>query len=262
MNEESEKIATPSAWKRVGKIFARIVLYGLLLFLLLVLSSVFIWPLEFGFHLIVGPFFHAWKTLPPFFSQWRSALLPLACLAVAIVLAHRFIRWWIHSKGIQMTWRWKHTAAAASLLLLGSAAAIAMSGITHQAAWLASSPWVENKGRKTQQTVAINNARQILFALLEYQVAHDRYPDTLEEAVTMVNGLPLLWVETGPHNLREPFIFLKPGHPYTGLVEPVIVSPVIRPYDKVVVGYSDNSARTMTLEAWQKLAKELQAEHE
>jgi hypothetical protein len=262
MSEESEKLATPSAWKRVGKIFARIVLYGLLLFLLLVLSSVFIWPLEFVFHLIAGPFFHAWKTLPPFFSQWRSALLPLACLALAIVLGHRFIRWWIHTKGIQMTWHWKHTAAAASLLLLGSAAAIAMSGITHQAAWLVSSPWVESN-RNKRLTATIGNARQIMLVLWEYENTHKKYPDTLEEALKALDvPTSMLWVETGPDELREPFIFLKPGQSSAGLIAPVIVSPVIRPYDKVVVGFSDNSARMLHLKAWQKMAKELQAEHE
>jgi hypothetical protein len=262
MSEDSEKAEASSGWKRVGKIFARIVLYGLLLLLLLVLSSVFIWPLEFVFHLIAGPFFHSWKNLPPFFSQWRSALLPLACLVIAIALAHRFIRWWIHVKGIQMPWRWKHTAAAPSLLLLGSAAAIAMSGIMHQAAWLASSPWVEYH-RSTHHTVAINNARQIMLAVYEYETEHGKYPDRLEDAAEFHEQLPrMLWVETSSHNIREPFIFLKAGQTSSALVEPVLISPLIQPYDKVVVGYSDGSVRTMTLESWQQLAKEIRSGHE
>jgi hypothetical protein len=168
MSEDTKKAEAPSGWKRILGIFIKIVLTCLLLIVLLGFSVRYIWPWEFGLHLIAGPFFHAWKNLPPFFSQWRSALLPLACLAITIMFAHRFILWWIKTKNICMSWRWGHTAAAASLLLLGSAAAIAMSGITHQAAWLSSSPWLEDN-RKTRLTAAVNNARQIMLALFEYR---------------------------------------------------------------------------------------------
>lgn len=262
MSEESKKAEAASVGMRVLSIFIRIILICFFLLLLLGFSVRYIWPWEFALHMIAGPFFHAWKTLPPFFSQWRSALLPLACLFIAIALAHRFIRWWIHTKGIQMAWRWKHTAAAASLLLLGSAAAIAMSGITHQAAWLASIPWVESN-RNKRLTATIGNARQIMLVLWEYENTYKKYPDTLEEALKALDvPTRMLWVETGPDELREPFIFLKPGQSSAGRIAPVIVSPVIRPYDKVVVGFSDNSARTLHLKAWQKLAKEIQDAHE
>jgi len=262
MSEESEMAEAPSCWKRIGNIFARIVLYGLLLFVLLIVFGAFTWPVELAFHFIAGSFFHGWKNLPPFFSQWRSALLPLACLAIAVMLAHRFILWWIKTKDIRISWRWGHTAAATLLLLLGSAAAIAMSGITHQAAWLSSSSWLENN-RKTRLTAAVSNARQIMLVLLEYETTYKKFPDTLEEAMKAMDCPTLmLWVETGPDRVREPFIILKPGHPSTGLVEPVIVSPVVQPYDRVVVGYSDCSARTMPLKAWLRLKEEIQAAHE
>jgi hypothetical protein len=199
--------------------------------------------------------------------QWRSALLPLACLAAAVVLTHRFIRWWITSKDIRMSWRWGHTAAAALLLLLGSAAAIAMSGITHQAAWLFSSPWLVNisnkNGNKSRLAEAFNNARQIMLVLSEYEAEHGRYPDTLDEAVKALDVTPqLLWVQAGPGRPSEPFILLKPGLIPTKMAEPVLVSPVIQPDDKVAVGYSDTSVRMLTHQAWQKLAKEIQTADE
>lgn len=261
MSEEPEKARVSSGWERIGRISARIVLYGLLLFVLLVLSSSFIWPWEFAFHVFAGPFIHAWKNLPPFFSQWRSALLPLACLVAAIVLAHRFIRWWITIKEIPMSWRWGHSAAATLLILLGSAAAIAMSGITHQAAWLSSSPWLESNHRP-HLTIAVSNARQIMLALLEYEAEHERYPETLEVAIK-VSELPLrvLMIETGSSKPKRPFIFLRPGKASTNKLEPVIFSPEIQK-DRVVVGYSDGSVRTMHLKAWLRLRQEIQAAHE
>jgi hypothetical protein len=236
MSEEPENAEASSGWKRLGNIFARIVLYGLLLFVLLVLSSVFIWPLELAMRLIVGPFIHAWKNLLPLFNQWRSALLPLACLAVAVVLAHRFILSWIKAKDIHISWRWQHTGSTVFLILLGSAAAIAMSGITHQASWLFSSPWLESNHRP-YQTIAVSNARQIVLALFEYETTYGKYPEALIETAK-VSELPpsALWIITGNGKPREPFIFLKPGRGSTGKIEPVLVSPVFQSGNKIVVG--------------------------
>jgi hypothetical protein len=261
MSAEPEKPETSNGWKRIAGKVIRIFMIVLILLLLTGFVGVS-WPFEIVVHLLAGPFFHAAKNLPPFVVQWRSSLLPLACLAIAVVFAHRFIRWWITARDIPISWRWRHTVAAAALLLLGSAAAIAMSGITHQAAWLFSSPWLESN-RRVHQTVAVNNARQILLVLFEYETEHGRYPATLDEAVKEFDVSPhVLWVETGPASLREPFIFLKAGQPSSDKIEPVLVSPLIQPDDKVAVGFNDGSVRSMTLKAWQKLAKETQTSDE
>lgn len=261
MSAQPAKPEASNGWKRILGRVVRIFMIALVLVLLSGFVG-FSWPFEILVHLLAGPFFHASKNLPPFAAQWRAALLPLACLVLAIVFAHRFIRWWITSGDIRISWRWRHTAAAAALLLLGSAAAIAMSGITHQAAWLFSSPWLESN-RRVHQTIAVNNARQILLVLFEYETEHERYPATLDEAVKEFDVSPrILWVETGSASLREPFIFLKAGRPSSGRIEPVIVSPLIQPGDKVAVGYNDGSVRSMTLKAWQKLAKGIQTSDE
>jgi type II secretory pathway pseudopilin PulG len=261
MSEETEIPKAPAGWKRILGKAAKIFVIALVIIFLMGFLGIS-WPIEFAFHLIVGPFLHSWKNLPPFFSQWHSALLPLACLAIAVIIAHRFIRWWINTKEINIAWRVGHSVAAALLILLGSAAAIAMSGITHQAAWLVSSPWLESNQR-SRQVVAVHNARQILLALHEYEIGHGRYPDTLDEAVKTAE-LParLLWVETGPNRLREPFIFLKPGRPSSGVVEPVLVSPFFQTGGKLVVGNSDCSVQTMPLIVWQMRQKKSQTTHE
>jgi hypothetical protein len=265
MSGEPETPKPPKRWKRVLGRAARIFVITVVLVFLMGFIGVTV-PVEIAFHLIAGPFIHAWKNLPPFLIQWRSALLPLACLALAVVLAHRFIRWWITSKDTGTPWRWGHTAAAALLILLGSAAAIAMSGITHQAAWLVSSPWLEDSsfGKYTSKiALATTNARQIMLALLEYETEHGRYPDTLDEAIMDKDeARQLIWGNTGPGRLREPFIFLKPGRPSSIEIEPVIISPYIHGIDKIVVGYSDASVRQFPLKFWQKLQKEAQTSDE
>jgi hypothetical protein len=261
MSGEPEQPIASKGWKHILGKALRIFLITLVIVFLMGFIGVTL-PIEIAFHLIAGPFIHAWKNLPPFVAQWRSSLLPLACLAMAIVLAHRFIRWWITSKDIRTPWLWGHTAAAALLLLLGSAAAIAMSGITHQASWLFSSPWLESN-RKMRFYDAMSDARQIMLVLSEYEAEHGRYPDTLDEAVKALDVTPqLLWVEAGPGRLREPFIFLKPGRPSSTLIEPVLVSPILQPNNKVAVGYSDYSVRLMTLQAWQKLYQEIRTADE
>jgi hypothetical protein len=266
MNGEPETPKASKGWKRIlGKAVRIFMITLVLIFLMGFIGVTF--PIEIAFHLIAGPFIHAWKNLPPFVLQWRSSLLPLACLAVAILLAHRFICWWITSKDIRMSWRWGHTAAAVLLLLLGSAAAIAMSGITHQAAWLFSSPWLEDSSNKTRSksrlAATMHDARQIMLVLNEYKAEHGRYPDTLDEAVKALDVSPkMLWVEAGLGRPRELFILLKPGLVPTKMVEPVLISPPIQPDNKVAVGYSDTSVRIMPLKAWQKLAKEIQTTDE
>lgn len=134
----------------------------------------------------------------------------------------------------------------------------------HQAAWLVSSPWLETN-RRVSLAVTTSNARLILIALFEYKTHYNRYPDTLEEVLKAVDcpSRGMLWVESGPVRVREAFIFLKPGgRSSTGLIEPVLISPVIQPGDSIVVGYNDGSVRRMPLKAWQKLAKEIQTADE
>jgi hypothetical protein len=265
MSGETDTPKTSKRWKRVlGKV-ARIIVITVVLVLFAGFTGI-TFPIEIAFHLIAGPFMHAWENLPPFLLQWRSALLPLGCLVVAIVLAHRFIRWWITSKDVRVSWHWGHTASAALLLLLGSAAAIAMSGITHQAAWLFSGPWVEDSSRSkytSKIALATRNARQIMLALEAYRTEHGRYPDTLDEAIIDKDAArQLLWVNAGPGRLLEPFIFLKPGRPSSKAIEPVLISPYIQGIDKIVVGFSDTSVRLVTLKTWQKMQKDSQTSDE
>lgn len=107
---------------------------ALFVFVVLLAPSQFI--LEVPYHLVCGWAFHAWKAIPPFLEKWREGVLPLGCLVLAVLLSNRFIIRWAEKKRPYLTWKMRHTVAMFSLLLLCSGAAIAMSGVVHQAFWL------------------------------------------------------------------------------------------------------------------------------
>ena len=236
----------------IGVKVGRGVLYALgLLFLallLLLIASQFVWIILLPLHLICGWLIHGSKALPHFFGKWDEAILPLGCLLMAAVIAHRFVRGWVDEKFPERTWRIRHTAGALSLLLLGSAAAIAASGVVHQMFWLAGGKVIESN-RWMEVTMTYSNGRQLMMAMTEYQHENGRYPDSFEQLGTQEGFDPqsmrrLSWLGSHDGKVPEPWILLKPGSTGSSFApEPVIVSPIMRRGEAVavVVGYSDNS---------------------
>ena len=234
----------------VGRVFSsilRILLLMIILFVVGMLTSSFSW-IEIPVHIVIGWAFHAWQNFPRLFPLWTSVLIPLACLIIAGYLFHRFIHWWIHAKALNSKWKPSQSATVIGLLLLASSAAIAMSGITHQFAWLMSEPWTENRGRRAELTNAVSNTRQLMLALLEYQERQGRLPDSLLKLQTE-EQLPrsLFWVKPGKNDAPEPFVLLQAGKALpSNPEEPVIISPAIGSDRKIAVGFSDCSVRSMT----------------
>jgi hypothetical protein len=189
---------------------------------------------EVPFRLLCGWAVHVWVTLPPLFARWNELLLPAAALGLALWLTDRFIRWALAARGSKLSWQGRHTVSATFLVLLGAAAAIAMSGIVHQMVWLGAEPWWGN-GRGYQLTEAVSNARQIAVAIQEFEQKNGRYPESLEE----LDVLPNLWnVAPRERGLVEPFVYLKPAkHRPEGEDVPVIVSPVLPDREKVCVAF-------------------------
>lgn len=199
--------------------------------------------LEAPFRLVFGGAVHAWVTLPPLLPRWNELLMPLAALGLALFLADRFIRWALAAKGSELSWQGRHTVAATFLLLLGAAAAIAMSGIVHQVVWLGGESWWDGRGPGFQQSTAVSNARQILIALDAYEERNGRYPESLAEL-----DLPdkLLRLPVRDRGLPEPFVYLKPADPLPAGDEiAVIASPVLPDLDRVAVGYLSGTATTV-----------------
>lgn len=199
--------------------------------------------LEAPFRLVVGWALHAWVTLPPLLPRWSELLLPLASLALALWIGHRFMGWLLAAKTSEFRWQGRHTVSATFLLLLGAAAAIAMSGIVHQVVWLGAERWWDGRPPGFQQSTAVSNARQILIALEAYEEKNGRYPESLAEL-----DVPdkLLRLPVRDRGLPEPFVYLKPADPLPAGEEiAVIVSPVLPDLDRVAVGYLSGTATTV-----------------
>lgn len=200
----------------------------------LVAATGFVLLFEVPSRLIFGWAVHAWVTALPLLPRWNELLLPVAALGLGLWLADHFIRWALVAKGSELRWQARHTLSATFLLLLGAAAAIAMSGIVHQAVWLGAEPWW-GRGRGYQLTEAVSNARQIAVAIQEFERKNGRYPESLSELCLPPN---LLTVESRERGLVEPFVYLKPAKQVpAGEVVPVIVSPVLPDREKVCVAF-------------------------
>lgn len=240
MSEEAIAEKTPGSRRWTWAI--RGVLWTIVILVFSVLGSCTV-LVETPVHFVLGWFFHATKALPPLLGNWRPLVAPLGCLVLATWLVHRFVRWWQVAKGEPPSWRLRHTLSAVALLLLGSGAAIALSGVVHQTVWLMSDPWIENRGKRTELTEAVNDGRQLTMALYEFHETKGRYPYSFQELELPQN---LMWVQTANRSVREPFILLHPGGKRpVNADEPLIVSPVIQSAGKFAVGYGDGSVRSL-----------------
>lgn len=204
-------------------------------------------PLEVPFHLVIGWIPHAWRSFPILATQWRALALPLCCLFIALVLFHRFALWWLREKAPAVKWRPRHTITTVGVLLGISGAAIAMSGITHQSAWLRSEPWLETNGIKSERSLAVNNGKQLMLAIYAFHEDHGRYPESIQELEqSMEPAFARRFFRTEPKRgvLPEPFILLKPGATEQALNdEPLLLSPYLPYSDCYAVGYGDSSVR-------------------
>ena len=175
------------------------------------------------------------------------------------ILLHRFVVRWTVAKQIARPWRVADTASCLALVLLGSGAAIALSGVAHQSVWLAGERWTDRR-RSAPQTVAMNHGRQLMWAITEFHTNNDRYPHSLDELAASEEFLPrLVWVDSRAGSPKEPFILLCPGEIRPMLdEEPVIVSPILRDSDRAIVGYGDLSVRAVNLNQLSRTLQENQ----
>lgn len=199
------------------------------------------------FHLTLGWARHINQAAPHLAAQWQELLLPCLCTILAAWMFHRFLSWCLKQNESASKWSASRSLSILLLVLLASAAAIAMSGITHQLAWLSSEPMTKNN-RRISQTVAVNHARQLLMALSYYEKEHGRYPDHFEQLEFDPAVLKkLVRMEPANGKAEEPFILLTPGHP--GPLDPeapVIISPMLAPGNLVVTGLAGGTVRSLS----------------
>lgn len=233
-----------------------VVLFLFLILLLLVFSRNLAF-LEVPYRLLAGWFIHTVKAFPFLFVSCRPFLLPLGCMLLATWLIHRFAVWWHSTRNMEGRWPFKHTIRGVMLLLLGAAAAIALSGVVHQMVWLFQGQWTQTNHR-TELTAAVSNMRQLNLLIFEFQEEKGRDPYSFEELGTTLDQTDSVkrwaWIEPQLGGLREPVILLHPGRA-TPLPanEPSIVSPRIVRDDRVVVAYGNFSVRSEPVENFAKI---------
>ena len=191
---------------------------GVVAVLILPFSSRNLWMLELPYHLIAGSALHATRASAHFAVEWpqmfRTAALPSLAMAVVLWGAHHLILWWRSGNEKNEDWHFKHTALAGSLVLLGSAAAIALSGVLHEAAWLPQGTIIQSNTRSTM-TSAVSNARQLGLMLFEHENQHGTYPSSLldleKSAHNSIIINRMVFVELDSHGPPEPFVLVKSG---------------------------------------------------
>jgi hypothetical protein len=245
MNGEDGHIEAKPSRFRIGRVVWTVM--WMFLLLLILGETGLVTLVELPLRLVFGCLIHIWNLAASMLSRGQSLLLPLACLAISLPLAHRFIAWFASSNG-RAAWRISHSIAVISLLFAGSAAAIAMSGITHQMAWLADAPWWNDRSRR-DSTEAMMKIRNLQMVIAEFHSEHGRYPESLRELADRVsNGEHETTMPSGLAGVPEPFIYLKPGADAGEEPPlPMLVSPILK-FGRVAVGFTDHSTRALHVE--------------
>jgi hypothetical protein len=227
---------------------------GLVLMLLLLpFAARNVWLFELPYHLVAGCVLHANRALSHFATDLPrlmfAAILPGLATVIALWGTHRLVLWWRRATGKIGGWRFTHTALAGLLLLLGSAAAIALSGVLHELAWLPQGKIVSSNHRMTR-TMAMSDARMLGLSLFEFENEHGTYPSSLLDLEKTEYAPPklrrMMFVDLDPPSPPEPFIYLGSGKTTAGNPSRLLaISPVIPEWDVFVVLRMDNSVTSM-----------------
>lgn len=133
------------------------------------------------------------STVPRMTVDWPQVWLTLAALVIFVVGLHRCLRWLLRDGAAVAAsgWRFRWTAAVATIVLFMFVAGTSMVGIAHQAAWLARSdePWTQSRFREVLRRIAsLNNLKEIGLAT----IGHEREHGVLPAGVTVdADGRPL-----------------------------------------------------------------------
>jgi hypothetical protein len=137
---------------------------------------------SWGYHLLTGWAAYASSTLPRVSVRWGAIASLAAYLLVFTLGAHAFLKWLYRNATGGQPWRFRWTICGTAIILLLFVAGIAAVGVSHQAAWLATSPVpLHIRGGRANRAKCSNNLRQITLACLMYANSHDgRFPDDLQ----------------------------------------------------------------------------------
>lgn len=234
------------------KVSSRLLIYGCLfawLFFLLVLVSVVPPLFDLVLHLMTGWLRHLLVNVPHIGWDLTTITLGLVSGLVATFLTHRLIRYFRGS-----TWTLRRTLTTVGLFLAATAAAVGMTGIVHELAWLARTPIFESS-RATGRVMAMNNGKQLWLAMLEAEHETGAYPASMEQLVE--------WMQADPHDgdshwdlttyqvpgstIKQQFVLLQPGRNMSELpAKTPLLAAFGFPDARCLVIFNDGLAKTMS----------------
>jgi hypothetical protein len=175
---------------------AKITALTIVILLLLGLACIgFALPADIILNFAVGWAFYLARTIPQIAVSWWGVASTIVCLVLLGAGTHRFLCWFTQQAGkpSRREWPFRWTAAALAVVLLMFVSGIAAVGITHQTAWLFTSPEPIVRGgfgESAQRIRSANNMRQIVLAMQSYADANgNRLP---AHAIYSEQGSPLL----------------------------------------------------------------------
>lgn len=201
------------------------------------------WLVEIPVRLAIGWLLHLVVNLPHLRWNPTTLALTLAAAALALVLLHRFVQ------GItSRTFQPSITLRAAGIFLAATAAAIAMTGIVHELAWLARSPLTHDRAG-SDRSETISNGKQLFLALLELD-QEGIHPHTVNEVLAHYPGMDDIVTYPATHRHtghREPFVLFHPGASLSELKpETPLIGALGRVDRRVVVILAGGSAEQVT----------------
>jgi hypothetical protein len=254
---EKNQNSVPRFWRhQITPLKAILWTMSILGFLWLTLSMVFE-PGLLGavIHLVVGWFYFIRRILP--LVQLNAGIMNSAMLAlfVVIVVLHRVITG-LHSKNpCDHRWFIRHTMAIITLTLALFGAAIAVTAVGHQSAWLRREPLLfQSRGDMRM----LSNAHSLCIALKAWAGDHDgQYPSSLQQLSPHYLNQDaftksIFWSAT-PDGEPEPLVYLGGTLRESDSRDlPLLVSP--RPFGsgRYLLARGDGAARAVSPELYRQ----------
>lgn len=251
MNEERESIRKSTGIHR--KIGCGVIIVVFVV-LVLPLFGRSVWLLELGYHLGLGWLLHFKECLVRLGQDPAKivgfAAPPVLAAMGALIGFHRLAQWWMRERGVPEAWCFSQSATVGLLVLLGSGAAIALSGVLHELAWLPQGE-ITRSNRRTNLTLAINNARQLGIGMFEYETEYGERPKVWKDIEKIEwggygNWSRLIYLRFNSFSPPEPFVLLPSDttlgdDPNSALM----ISPWILDSGKFVVLKADMSVTSL-----------------
>jgi hypothetical protein len=118
-----------------------------------------------------------YRTFSRIHVSWPKVAVSAAALVLFTAGVHLAGRWWLQQRQVDLPWKLRWSLATSALVVLLFAAGIAVVGIVHQSAWLASAPApVRYETLARSYGSPENNMKMIGIAIADENHMHTGYP--------------------------------------------------------------------------------------